>query len=228
MELRGHGIVQARMTAVTGKLAKRTLLVWLIPIFFVTGSSMPARTAEPATASSAPQKDLGKKISHIRDMLHGGLSQAKANFTRFAPGDNYRKTLPAETAVLASKDQKAFQSYGGLSEVYLFDGEEDKANQVLTWLSANNASMLGAENPYLSLVYNDFGLYYWNKKSPDEAEKMLTQALPVLEKASQSDLEHLRGNMISLYGTLAVLYFDKDQKELAQYYFEKLKPLTHE
>jgi tetratricopeptide (TPR) repeat protein len=180
----------------------------------------------PSAFAEMTPKQLSRKIDGIRDILAQGLDQARANYLRFSPGDAFRKKLPSQESVVATKDQQGFKSYGGLSEVYLFEGSEDKATALVDWLTANNATVLGAGDPYLSTIYNDFGLYYFKKKDYDQAESWIKKSLPILENAAQSDAKTYNSSLVSAYSALAVLSFDQDDKKTAIEFIEKLKALT--
>ncbi len=203
-----------------------TYLIALLLCASSLGVSLSLCTVSGVLAQPAP-KNLSRKMDNIRALVSDGLAQARANYLRYSPADAFLKKLPTQAAVLSGKDKQAFLSYGGLCEVYLFEGNEDKANELLEWVRANSASVLGPDDPYVGMIYNDFGLYYY-KKSPELAESMLQKSLPILENADRDKRKARRENLLSVYAALALIDYNKGDFASSQRFVDKLKALTQQ
>ncbi|MBP7861591.1 tetratricopeptide repeat protein [bacterium] len=135
----------------------------------------------------------------------------------------FEKKLPAIEEVLKNKDAMNLKNYGGLSEAYLFKGDEEKAEKLLKSVSEGAKEILPENDNFLAAVKGDFGLAYYLNNKYDKAETYLGDAVSQLEKHYQPALAN---NLVASYLCMTIIKDKQGKTEEAKGFAKKLVVLA--
>jgi len=135
----------------------------------------------------------------------------------------YEKTLPPIEKVVSDKDKLNLKNYGGLSEAYLYSGDEATCQKLYSIFASNAKPILGPDDIFSAGVEGDIGLYYFNKQDYVRAAPFMTEAIAQLES-------HLTpansNNLVAAYMCMALIRDKAGDKTEAETYAKKSIDLT--
>jgi tetratricopeptide (TPR) repeat protein len=135
----------------------------------------------------------------------------------------FEKKLPTIEEVLKNKDVMNLKNYGGLSEAYLFKGDEEKAEKLLKSVSEGAKDILPENDNFLAAVKGDFGLAYYLNNKYDKAETYLGDAVNQLEKHYQPSLAN---NLVASYLCMTIIKDKQGKTDEAKSFAKKLVVLA--
>ncbi len=186
------------------------------------GISTESKTAAPIIAPSAEAC-----LEKVRGMAETFPKMAEAGKeavrTMIPDPAEFEKKLPAIEEVLKNKDAINLKNYGGLSEAYLFKGDEEKAEKLLKSVSEGAKDILPENDNFLAAVKGDFGLAYYLNNKYDKAETYLGDAVSQLEKHYQPALAN---NLVASYLCMTIIKDKQGKTEEAKGFAKKLVVLA--
>jgi tetratricopeptide (TPR) repeat protein len=192
----------------------------------------------PAVANKVPEANLTQisdkanddaltaQMKQIEGAIKEGIAKASARYKAISDPQSFIASLPSKETVVKTKDAQKFREYGGLSEVYLFNNKVLQAESLRSWVVANAAEVLGADDPNPALIDSDFALFYYDSGNLSRAESLFKETMPLLEAAMSAKPDQVRNNLISVYAGLAEIAFNRGQKEEAQGFINKITQIT--
>lgn len=135
----------------------------------------------------------------------------------------FEKKLPTIAEVLKNKDAMNLKNYGGLSEAYLFKGDEEKAETLLKSVSEGAKNILPENDNFLAAVKGDFGLAYYLNNKYDKAEAYLGDAVTQIEKHYQPSLAN---NLVASYLCMTIIKDKQGKTDEAKNFAKKLVVLA--
>jgi len=200
----------------------------------ITSGFSPIRAAEekPASEDKSTQAPIIAPSSEaclerVRGMAENFPKMAEAGKeavrTLIPDPDAFEKKLPTMEDVLKNKDAMNLKNYGGLSEAFLFKGEEEKAEKILKSVCEGAKDILPENDNFLAAVKGDFGLAYYLNNKYDKAELYLGDAVSQLEKHYQPQLAN---NLVASYLCMTIIKDKQGKTDEAKGFAKKLVVLA--
>ena len=166
-------------------------------------------------------------LERVRTMAESFPKMAEAGKeavrTMIPDPDEFAKKLPSIADVLKNKDAMNLKNYGGLSEAFLFKGDEEKAEKLLKSVADGAKEILPENDNFLAAVKGDFGLAYYLNNKYDKAETYLGDAVAQLEKHYQPQLAN---NLVASYLCMTIIKDKQGKTEEAKGFAKKLVVLA--
>lgn len=184
-------------------------------------------TSEEKTAPPVIAPSSEACLERVRSMAETFPKMAEAGKeavrTMIPDPVEFEKKLPTIEDVLKNKDAMNLKNYGGLSEAFLFKGDEEKAEKLLKSVSDGAKEILPENDNFLAAVKGDFGLAYYLNNKYDKAETYLGDAVAQLEKHYQPQLAN---NLVASYLCMTIIKDKQGKTEEAKGYAKKLVVLA--
>jgi tetratricopeptide (TPR) repeat protein len=169
---------------------------------------------------------LAEQMKQFAVAIKGAIAGVSAKFKANADTEKLIASLPSKEAVVQTKDVQRFREYSGLSEIYLFNNKISQAESLRSWVVANAAKVLGADDPNPAVLDSDFGLFYYDSGNFSRAETLFKETMPRLEAQMSVKPDEVRNNLISVYAGLAEIAFNRGKKEDARRFLDKINQIA--
>ncbi|MDR3616876.1 MAG: hypothetical protein P4L53_25185 [Candidatus Obscuribacterales bacterium] len=169
---------------------------------------------------------LEEQMKQFAVAIKGAIAGVSAKFKANADTEKLIANLPSKETVVQTKDVQRFREYSGLSEIYLFNNKISQAEALRSWVVANAAKVLGADDPSPAVLDSDFGLFYYDSGNLARAETLFKETMPRLEAQMSTKPDEVRNNLISVYAGLAEISFNRGKKADARRFLDKINQIA--